>query len=418
MKYEGFPFWTMLPFPALVLSIAVLPMIVPRLWSKHWFQVSVVVLYSAPLVCALTFRGSGHEVVHALSEYVTFVCTLGALFVTAGGFYAVGNLEGTPRTNLAFLLIGSVLASVIGTTGASILVIRPFLRTNAERENTQHLVPFFILAVANAGGLLTPLGDPPLLVGFIQGVPFFWTLRLFPVWLLYVGFFAAVFYVIDRRAYAQEPNLAKQRDRETAAPLEIRGSHNLLWLLAIVGAAFLPNIVREAALLVIGLASYFGTSREVHRLNHFSFGPIIEVAVLFAGLFACLVPIEHGFAASAHRIPLQASWQLFWASGALSAVLDNAPTYAAFAALARGVSIGHSGLVNGVLPLKLAAVSAGSVVMGATTYIGNGPNLMVKAIAEQAHYVLPSFARFAAFAFLTMLLPHLVLTAAFAFMER
>jgi Na+/H+ antiporter NhaD/arsenite permease-like protein len=408
----------MLPFPALVLAVAILPIVASKAWSRHWFQLLVVLLCAGPVVATLTLHGAGKEVLHALSEYASFVCTLGALYVTAGGFYAMGNLEATPRTNLAFLLVGSLLASIIGTTGASVLMIRPFLRTNSERENTQHLVPFFILAVANAGGLLTPLGDPPLLVGFIQGVPFFWTLRLLPVWLLYVGFFAVVFYIIDRRAYANERPEARRRDHEHVVAFDVRGTHNLLWLLAIVGAAFLPGGLREAGLIVIGLASYFGTSRETHRLNHFSFSPIVEVAVLFAGLFACLVPVEHGLAVSASRMPLQASWQLFWASGALSSVLDNAPTYAAFAAFAKGLSVGQPGLVNGILPLKLAAVSAGSVVMGATTYIGNGPNLMVKAIAERANYVLPSFARYAGFALLTMLIPHLLMTAAFMLLER
>jgi Na+/H+ antiporter NhaD/arsenite permease-like protein len=273
--------------------------------------------------------------------------------------------------------------------------------------------------VANAGGMLTPLGDPPLLVGYIQGVPFFWTLRLWPVWLLYVGTLAAAFYWIDARAYARERVAARVRDRSAATPLQLRGLHNLLWLLGIVGAAFLPMVVREIALLGIAVLSYLSTSREIHRLNEFGFAPILEVAILFAGLFACLVPIEHGLGTAAPGLPLRASWQLFWASGSLSAVLDNAPTYAAFAALVRGLSTGPaSELVAGMDPLKLAAISAGCVVMGATTYIGNGPNLMVKAIAERARYQVPSFARYALFAFAMMLPAHLAMTLALYWLER
>jgi len=412
------PTWTMLPFGALVLSMALLPMLVPHAWEKRWFQALVVLGCAAPVVAFLTQHGGGEHLGHAASGYAAFIATLLALFVTAGGIYANGDLEATPRTNVLFMLVGSALASVIGTTGASMLIIRPLLRTNSQRRNTAHLTPFMILAVANAGGLLTPLGDPPLLVGFIGGVPFFWTLRLFPVWVLYVGSFALSFYLVDRRAYARETAKALARDRAEKRPLEVRGYLNVALLLAIVPAAFLPPIVREAAMLTIALASYFSTSRELHSLNNFSLGPILEVGLLFAGLFACLVPIEIGLGAHAHQLPLQKSWQLFWVSGGLSAVLDNAPTYAALAALGRGLSQGQANLVAGINPLMLAAVSAGSVVMGGTTYIGNGPNLMVKAIAERAGYSLPGFFRYAIFAFLAMLPAHLVLTVAFVLLER
>jgi Na+/H+ antiporter NhaD/arsenite permease-like protein len=408
----------MLPFVALVLSIAVLPIVVPHLWERRWFQGLVVLVCAAPVTAYLTAHGHLSGVLHSASSYVTFVSTLGALFVAAGGVYATGDLEATPRTNVAFLLVGSLLATVIGTTGASVLIVRPLLRTNSQREHTAHLVPFFILAVANAGGLLTPLGDPPLLIGFIQGVPFFWTLHLLPVWVLYVGSFAGTLYIVDRRAFAAESAAALALDRREVAPIEVRGTHNLLWLLAIVGAAFLPAVWREAAMLGIGAASYFGTSREVHELNQFSLAPMVEVALIFAGLFACLVPIESGLAASATSLPLRHGWQLFWVSGGLSAVLDNAPTYAAFSALARGLSAGHPHLVAGITPVMLAAISAGSVVMGATTYIGNGPNLIMKAIAERSGYSLPSFTRFAVFAFFTMLPAHLIMTAVFVWMER
>jgi len=415
---EHIPTWTLFPFVGLVLSMALLPMLVPHAWEKRWFQALVVCAFSTPVVWFFLSHGGQEHVRHAALDYAAFIATLGALFVTAGGIYANGDLEATPRTNVTFLLVGSVLASIVGTTGASMLLIRPLLRTNQQREHTAHLAPFLILAVANAGGLLTPLGDPPLLVGFIGGVPFFWTLRLFPVWLLYVTSFAVAFYFVDRRAYAQESRAALTRDRAEQKPLELRGFGNVALLLAIVPAAFLPAGLRELAMLGIALASYFTTQRELHTLNGFTLAPILEVGLLFAGLFACLAPIELGLAARAHELPLQKSWHLFWVSGALSSVLDNAPTYAALAALGRGLSHGHANLVAGVDPLLLAAVSAGSVVMGATTYIGNGPNLMVKAIAERSGYALPGFFRYAVFAFTAMLPAHLVMTVAFVLMER
>lgn len=412
------PVWTMAPFVALVLSMAVLPMVLPKAWEHRWFQALVVLLCAAP-VCDFAIRhGRAAELARSAHEYAAFITTLGALFVAAGGVYATGDLEASPRTNVAFLVGGSLLASLIGTTGASVLVLRPLLRTNSQREHTAHLVPFFILAVSNAGGLLTPLGDPPLLVGFISGVPFFWTLKLFPVWLLYVGTFAGGLYLVDRRAYARESRRALSRDRAERAPLEVQGSHNLLWLLGIVGAAFLPAIAREAAMVGIAAASYFGTSRDVHQKNQFSLAPIAEVALLFAGIFVCLVPLESGLAEATSVLPITKSWHLFWVSGALSAVLDNAPTYAAFAALGRALSAGHPDLVAGIAPVKLAAISAGSVVMGATTYIGNGPNLIVKAMAERAGLSVPTFARFAIFSFFTMLPAHLVMTAVFILFER
>lgn len=415
---DPLPTWMMLPFFVLVLAIAVLPMVLPKWWEHRWFQGLVVALLSVPVVVVLATTGHVAALAHTTAEYVSFITTIGALFVAAGGIYVTGDLEATPSTNVAFLLIGSLLASVIGTTGASVLLIRPLLRTNARRRHTAHLVPFFILAVANAGGLLTPLGDPPLLIGFIQGVPFFWTFHLLPAWILYVGSFGIGLYVADARAVAKETAAAFSRDRGEAARLGIQGAHNLVWLIAIIGAAFLPAGFREVTMVGVALASYFGTRREVHALNQFSLAPILEVALIFIGLFVCLVPVESGLATTAAALRLHGAWQLFWVSGMLSSLLDNAPTYAALTSLARGLSTGHHHLVAGVLPLKLAAVSIGSVVMGATTYIGNGPNLIVKSIAEKAGYVLPSFVRFALFAFVAMLPAHLIVTGVLALLDR
>jgi Na+/H+ antiporter NhaD/arsenite permease-like protein len=415
---ESFPWWTVTPFPALVLAIAVLPIAIPHMWERRWFQILVSSACAIPVVAYCLANQQGQQLAHAIAGYGSFVLTLTALYVTSGGIHLTGDIEATPKVNVCFLLVGSVLASVVGTTGASMLLIRPLLRTNRQREHRAHLVPFFILAVANAGGLLTPLGDPPLLVGYIEGVPFFWTLRLFPIWLLYIVTFAGALYVADRRAYRRESASAVTADRTDIVPLGIKGQRNVLLLLAIVPAAMMRGGARELAMVLIAVVSYFTTPRELHEESGFSFGPMSDVAIIFAGLFICLGPIEVALAQAAPHLPVRQGWQMFWASGLLSAVLDNAPTYTAFAALARGLSNNAHSLVAGISPLKLAAVSAGSVVMGATTYIGNGPNLMIKAIAERENFPMPSFVRYAIFAFATMLPAHIIVTFALFVLDR
>ncbi len=296
MSSEGFPKWSMVPFPALVLAIAVLPIVLPRMWERRSFQIFVVGLCAIPVVVLFLTTARTHDLSEATTSYLSFVATLGALYITSGGVHLSGDIEAKPSTNVALLLVGSVLASVVGTTGASMLLIRPLLRTNRQRENRAHLVPFFILAVANAGGLLTPLGDPPLLVGYIGGVPFFWTLRLLPAWLLYVGSAAIALYVADRRAYAREPAAALARDRAEIEPLAITGRRNVALMVAIVPAAMLPLGFREAAMVAIAVASLVVTPRGVHEANGFTFAPIIDVALIFAGLFASLGPIEAALA--------------------------------------------------------------------------------------------------------------------------
>jgi len=410
--HDLFPTWTLLPFALLVVGIAALPIAFPQLWAKVWAQAGFALLCAAPvaLYCLLADR---HEpLLETLGAYTSFVLTIAALYVVASGVFVSGDIEATPSNNVALIAVGALLASVIGTTGASILLVRPLLRTNQQREHRDHLIPFFILAVSNAGGMLTPLGDPPLLLGYLEGVPFFWTLSLWPYWLWYVGAICALAYWVDRRAYARESPLALARDRSRVEPLALRGRRNLFVLLLILAAVGLPSGWREAALMALGVTSYVSTPATLHAQNGFSFHPIVEVAVLFAGLFVCLVPIEVNLAAAAPHLPLREPWQLFWASGTLSGVLDNAPTYAAFTALGRGLSQGSPDLVAGVAPVFLTAVSVGSVVMGATTYIGNGPNLMVKAIAERSGHAMPSFVRYAGFALLVLLPLHLGTTLA------
>ncbi len=410
------PRWTVVPFPVLVLAIALLPMIAPRAWERRGVQLLIVSACAAPILFHFVAAARTADLREAAASYVSFVTTLGALYVTAGGIVLSAEVEATPSTNVALILSGATLASFIGTTGASMLLIRPLLWINRRREHRAHLVPFFIVAVANAGGLLTPLGDPPLLVGYISGVPFFWTLRLFPAWLLYVGWSALALYWVDGRAQASELPATKAPDRSEGGRVTLRGKGNLALMLLVVPAAMLPAGGREIAMLLISVASLSLTPRALHRDNGFSFGPITDVAVIFAGLFACLGPVRTALAMAAPWLPFRRSWQLFWAAGAMSSVLDNAPTYSAFAALARGLSQGDE-LVAGISIHKLAAISIGSVVMGATTYIGNGPNLMVKAIAERERFPTPGFFRYAAFAFVLMLPAHLVTTLALAYLD-
>src|SRR6188768_1604306 len=290
MPSADFPVWTLLSFPALVLAIAVFPMVIPHVWEKRSVQIAVIALCTLPVVIYELTCGHVTQVLEGSKGYLAFVITLGALFTTSGGIHLKGDIEATPKNNLLFLLFGAACASFIGTTGASMLLIRPLLKTNHQREHRAHLVPFFILVVANAGGLLLPLGDPPLLVGYIMGVPFFWTLRLFPIWLLYAFSLLSAFYWVDSRAYARETRQALTADRRELEPLSLLGRRNLLILLAIVPAALLPEGLRELSLLSLALLSFFSTSNAVHAANSFGFGPIIEVAIVFFGLFLCLGP--------------------------------------------------------------------------------------------------------------------------------
>jgi Na+/H+ antiporter NhaD/arsenite permease-like protein len=400
---SSIPFLAILPFVGVLAGIAVLPLVAPAFWDHNRNKAVFSALLAGPVAVWLVF--SAPEVLaHTAHEYISFLCLLGSLFVVAGGIHLAGDLRATPRVNTASLGVGAVLASVLGTTGASMLLIRLLLRTNSERRHTRHVPFFFILLVSNAGGLLTPLGDPPLFLGFLRGVPFAWTLRLFPIWLLAVGYLLAVFYWIDRRAYARETAPDLKKDLDQIQPLRIEGALNLLWLALIVVFVFLPSPIRELAMVSSAIGSLLIGSKAGRTKNGFSFGPIAEVAILFSAIFVTMVPAllllgQHGPA-----LGLVAPWHFFFVSGALSSVLDNAPTYLTFltAAQSTASSLGLRVDVVGVPASLLAAISAGSVLMGANTYIGNGPNFMVKSIAEASGYRMPSFGRYAVMAILVL----------------
>jgi len=411
------PVWTVLPFVVLLLSIAVLPLVLPHFWESNRNKGLVAALLALPVALYLVAahgEAGVHELIEKGKEYASFIVLLASLFVVTGGIYVRGSLAGTPLVNTIVLGLGALIASWIGTTGASVLLIRPLLRANASRERKAHIVVFFIFVVSNCGGLLTPLGDPPLFLGFLKGVPFDWTFRLWKGWLLVNGALLVIFNVWDQIVLARE-----ERERPGAQleqvmqhePLGFEGATNFGFLAAIVAVIYAagsgfgnagapwPFGVQEGLMLVVTALAYFTTSGRIRAKNAFGFGPIIEVAVLFAGIFVTMAPALLLLNANAKQFGVSEPWHFFWATGLLSSFLDNAPTYLTFAATACGLDgISLEGrylaeyLTLGPKAAEtLAAISAGAVFMGANTYIGNGPNFMVKAIAEENGVPMPSF---------------------------
>ena len=377
------------PFAALLLGIAILPLAAPHFWESNLKKLGVSALLGLP-VLALYLGHHPSALVHAGADYLSFMVLLGSLFVISGGVMMDGDLEATPRVNTAFLALGSLVASFVGTTGASMLLIRPLLRTNSERKHVTHTVVFFIFLVSNIGGCLTPLGDPPLFLGYLQGVPFAWTFRLAPAWLLTTALVLFIYYVWDRRAHAREERADLQADRLVVRPLRIAGKENLALLAGIVlAAAFLHAPWRELAMVALGVGSLLRSDPELRRANHFSFHPILEVAAVFAGIFLTMLPALDLLRARGAELGVREPWQFFWATGTLSSFLDNAPTYLTFLALAQGQGLVAE--VVGVPHRILIAISLGAVFMGANTYIGNGPNFMVRSIAESRGVRMPSF---------------------------
>lgn len=389
-----------LPFVILLLCIAVLPLVAPHFWEKNKNKGWVVLILTLP-VAILVFLSDKPALQHAFYEYASFVILLGALFVTTGGIHLDGDLEATPRTNTFFLALGSLLASLIGTTGASMLLIRALLHTNSERKNTAHIPVFFIFTVSNIGGLLTPIGDPPLFLGFLRGVPFFWTLKLFPVWALCLVLLLVVFYFLDRRAYAKEAAVDLQRDHSRIKPLKLNGKLNLIFVLGVVLSVFLPTPWREISMLLFAALSMKTTSRQVRHANHFHMTPVYEIMILFAGIFITMIPALNLLKNLAPQMGITTPMTFFWASGIMSSMLDNAPTYLAFFTMAMSLPADGS-VIAGVAENILVAISCGSVLMGALTYIGNGPNFMVKSIADHRGMKTPSFFGYMIYSFLIL----------------
>jgi len=416
-----FSAWWGIPFAGVLLSIAIMPLAAPQVWHHHFGKIAAgwALAFLVPFALVFGPGVAGQAFVHALlAEYIPFIILLVALFTAAGGIYVRGNLHGSPAVNTAIMAVGTVLASLMGTTGASMLMIRPLIRANDNRKHVAHVVVFFIFTVSNAGGSLTPLGDPPLFLGFLKGVDFFWTAQhIFPETLFLVGALLAIFYVIDSWFYRREGTLPADPTPDTRG-FGLEGAVNFLPLLAVVGLVLmsgtwkpgisfdvwgteveLQQIVRDALLVVVALVSLAITPKGVREKNQFSWAPMQEVAKLFIGIFLTMIPVlamlkagEQGpFAAVARAVTgpdgQALPWAYFWFSGVLSSFLDNAPTYLVFFNLAGG----DPQVLMTTGAATLAAISAGSVFMGANTYIGNAPNFMVKAIAEDRGVRMPSF---------------------------
>lgn len=400
------------PFVLLLLSIAILPLATPHFWEKNKNKGLIAFIFGAPV--ALYFLVyDWHKVFHTAMDYLAFIALLASLFTISGGIHVRGAFAGLPIVNTAFLAIGAVLANLIGTTGASMLLIRPLIRANERRRHKAHIIIFFIFIVSNCAGCLTPLGDPPLFLGFLLGVPFDWTLRLLPQWAFMVVSLLILFNLFDQYQFNKEDLQTRGSLVENVAAskkkLEIEGKLNFLYLLCVIATIViagyvvyprwgdLPSKVLQIVLMALLAVAAFKTTRpQVREANGFTFHPIIEVAVLFAGIFAAMIPALEVLANRGGELGVSAPWQFFWMTGALSGFLDNAPTYLTYATLAKStLHIPGEGLGELVRHPEgarlLSAVSCGAVFMGANTYIGNGPNFMVKAIAEEAKIGMPGF---------------------------
>lgn len=402
--------WMVIPFAIMLLTIAIAPLVAEHLWEKNRNKLIFTAVLSVASVVMLTSYGMGQNVVHSvLDEYIPFVMLLLSLFVVTGGIHISGDIKAKPLTNTFILALGFALASVMGTTGAAMLLIRPLLQINQQRKYRVHTVLFFIALVANCGGLLTPLGDPPLFLLFLKGADFMWFSTMFPQWLTAGALLLVMYWVADKYYYAKEPAEAKLRDAAETEPIRITGKINFLYLGMVIAAVLFLNrkyipamalhesplyvqFLRELVLGAIILLSLFTTRKQVRKANNFTWEPISEVAILFVGIFITMTPAMLYLEANAASLGLTEPWQFYYATGALSSFLDNAPTAVAFHTLAKGLyPAGGEDFVASIPAILLQAISLGAVFFGAMTYIGNGPNFMVKAIAEQEGVKMPSF---------------------------
>ena len=416
-----------IPFAGILLCIALFPLVKPTWWEEH--QAPVVLAWSLAFIVPFVMGFGAHHTAEVvleciINDYLTFIVLLFGLFCVAGNITLEGDLAGSPRINVGLLLFGTLLSSWVGTTGASMLMVRPIIKMNSWRKRKRHIMIFFIFLISNIGGCLTPIGDPPLLMGFMRGVPFFWSLRLLPILAFNAAVLLFVFYHLDMRAYRKD--IAEGRKPDISKPgteIRIAGLHNLIFLAAIVVAVLLsgtlpslplfrnadgtvrgipilgevtltwPAVIEIAIILASAWLSFRTTSANVRTENHFTWGAIKEVAILFIGIFITMQPALMILKANGASLGLDSPYQMFWATGALSSFLDNTPTYLVF--LTTAGSLGFTeGIATalGTVPAKmLVAISCGAVFMGANTYIGNAPNFMVKSISDENGVRMPSF---------------------------
>ena len=386
------------PFAFLLLSIAVIPLINKHWWDKNYpipsfgFGIIVVIYY-------FFFLKNIPRMVHIGFEYISFISLIGSLFVVAGGIHINIRGRATPHANVIMLLIGAIVSNFLGTTGASMILIRPYLKVNKYRLTSYHVV-FFIFIVSNIGGALTPIGDPPLFLGYLKGVPFFWVIgKVWHIWALTIGLVLTVFYFIDHHFYKKVKEKLREEVEAKGEEPHVSGLHNVLFLIAILGAVFInePKLLREIIMIAAAIGSYFTTKKEIHERNEFNFIPIKEVAILFVGIFATMVPCLDWLQLNAEKIGIRTPGQFFWGTGILSGILDNAPTYLNFLSASFGLqNLQLDNHIHMKIFLEhhwkyIQAISVAAVFFGATTYIGNGPNFIVKSIAEQSGAHCPSF---------------------------
>jgi len=421
MEYEILPVNPVMitPFILLLLAIAVMPFI-NRHWWEHNYPFVSFALGAVTVIYYFFILKNAPRMLHTAIEYFSFISLIGSLFVVAGGIHIRVKGRSTPLANVILLGIGSVISNLLGTTGASMVLIRPYIRLNKYRISGYHIV-FFIFIVSNIGGMLTPIGDPPLFLGYLKGIPFFWVItKVWHIWLISVGTILLIFFLIDRHHYKKLPDVMEKEIETKGEEAVVEGLHNVIFLAIILGAVFLKEPIRETIMIGSAIASYLTTKKEIHERNDFNFIPIKEVAILFAGIFATMVPALDWLELNAEKLGITHPGQFFWGTGILSGFLDNAPTYLNFLSAAFGLHglsvdnplhmkamlgmlspndlshlhILHNSNVFPVTPESwkyIQAISVGAVIFGAMTYIGNGPNFMVKSIAEQAHVKMPSF---------------------------
>jgi Na+/H+ antiporter NhaD/arsenite permease-like protein len=401
--------WMLIPFVCQLLCIAIFPLTkVEHWWEKNTHKLMVSFLLGVPVAVWLCMHGLSHELEHQmLYDYVPFILLLMALYVTTGGICIQGDLRATPRINCTILAIGYLFASFMGTTGAAMLLIRLLLQTNSQRKYTTHTVLFFIAMVANCGGILTPLGDPPLFLLFQKGTPFGWFMGMTPEWLVTGLLMLVVYYSLDSKFYKKESEERIQADKEEVERVTYTGLINLIWLACVVlstmfinktyipamgdpDAPFYLKLLREWAFVLIIILSLVTTKKKVRKDNNYNWAPILEVACVFCGIFATMIPALMYL--KQNPLPITEPWQFVYCTGFLSAFLDNAPTAMVFHTTATTLADpGAANLVAGVAEPLLRAISMGAVFFGSLTYIGNGPNFMVKSMAEQSGVRMPSF---------------------------
>ena len=406
MQHVNIPILTMLPFILMLLSIAVFPLFLNHFWEKNKNKLAVAIVLSAPIIVYLFSAGLSEKLFETIVfDYVPFIVLLGSLYTITGGIFLDGDIEATPFANTFFLAIGALLASLMGTTGAAMLLIRAVIHTNKERKFKVHTILFFIAIIANCGGLLTPLGDPPLFMMYLRGAPFTWFFKLYPEWFLTNLLLLIVYFVVDSYYHRKEPAKAIIADKSNIRPIKMQGNLNFLWLIGVVlSVAFLNEqylpflrenhyfkFIREGTILGMGVLSLFFTPNLLRVSNNFTWEPIKEVAYLFLGIFVTMVPCLLFLESNAKTFGIASVNQFYYFTGALSSFLDNTPTAVTFHSLAMGLGINTGALIAGIPEEILKAISVGAVFFGSMTYIGNGPNFMVKAVAEENKIKMPDF---------------------------